>query len=88
MHNWSSKKQNQSVGYPPGIGLQKRDLPLKLQFVSYADIIVVFKDGSISEIGDYDGLMNSGQEFSKLIKTHLSTSEKYEKAEVVSLKFW
>lgn len=47
----------------------------QLQFVHLADIIVVLKDGEISEMGSYEQLMHSGQEFRNLIQTHIREHE-------------
>eukprot|EP01119_Soliformovum_irregulare_P026270 TRINITY_DN9993_c3_g2_i1.p1 TRINITY_DN9993_c3_g2~~TRINITY_DN9993_c3_g2_i1.p1 ORF type:complete len:1457 (+),score=483.96 TRINITY_DN9993_c3_g2_i1:233-4372(+) len=46
----------------------------QLQFVSAADIVIVLKDGRISEMGNFDELMERQSEFHTLIKTHVSAS--------------
>jgi ABC-type glutathione transport system ATPase component len=47
----------------------------QLQFVNQADLIVVLKGGKISEIGTYNQLMESRQEFYTLISTHVKESK-------------
>jgi ABC-type transport system involved in cytochrome bd biosynthesis fused ATPase/permease subunit len=48
----------------------------QLQYVHLADMIVVLKDGEISEMGSYEQLMHSGKEFQNLIQTHIREHEK------------
>lgn len=49
-----------------------------VQFLGDADRIVVLKDGRISEAGQYQELMDSGQSFYQLIKEHSVNHRRYQ----------
>lgn len=50
----------------------------QLQFVSNANLIVVLKEGKVTEIGAYNTLMDANGDFANLIKTHVKESHKSE----------
>lgn len=50
----------------------------QLQFVGYADLVIVLKDGRITEMGSYEELMTAKGEFSNLISTHVTSAESHE----------
>lgn len=41
-----------------------------LQYLSRSDVIIVMRDGRVSEIGSYKELMDSGLKFSELMQAH------------------
>jgi len=47
-----------------------------LTILPEVDMIVVLKDGSIQEIGNYEELRSSGGEFSKLLTQHIEENSR------------
>ncbi|KAF0932429.1 hypothetical protein E2562_010342, partial [Oryza meyeriana var. granulata] len=52
-----------------------------VDFLPSADVIMVLKDGQITQVGDYAEILSSGEEFTKLVCSHkdaLSTLDRLE----------
>ena len=53
-------------------------------FLPQCDLIVVMRDGTVSEAGSYDALLDRGGAFSDFIKTYLQETEEQSEEELSS----
>lgn len=58
-----------------------------VEFLPSADVIMVLKDGKITQAGDYTEIINSGEEFTELIVSHKDALSTMDMLEIPSSNF-